>query len=103
LKGSDCKQSFHAEYIAFAQNKRQQAFISAIPTGSNLIYIHIVTLSPEKKGGKTGETLNFSGDIPDPPGQGPAQPAVGDPASAGALDWVTHRGSFQSRPFCDSV
>jgi len=27
-----------------------------------------------------------SGDIPDPPGQGPLQPTVGDPASAGGLD-----------------
>jgi len=27
--------------------------------------------------------VSFSGDIPDPPGQGPLQPAVGDPASAG--------------------
>ena len=26
------------------------------------------------------------GDIQDPPGQGPVQPAVGDPASAGGLD-----------------
>jgi len=33
----------------------------------------------------------------------PVQPAVGDPASAGALDWMTHRGPFQSRTFCDSV
>ena len=30
--------------------------------------------------------LSFSGDIQDPPGQGPVQPAVGDPASAGGLD-----------------
>jgi len=28
----------------------------------------------------------FSGNIQDPPGQGPVQPAVGDPASAGGLD-----------------
>jgi len=28
----------------------------------------------------------FSGDIQDPPGHGPVQPAVGDPASAGGLD-----------------
>ena len=28
----------------------------------------------------------FSGDIQDPPGQGPLQPAVGDPALAGGLD-----------------
>jgi len=27
--------------------------------------------------------VSFSGDIQDPPGQGPLQPAVGDPASAG--------------------
>jgi len=31
------------------------------------------------------------------------QPALGDPASAGGLDWVTHRGPFQPQPFCDSV
>ena len=30
--------------------------------------------------------VSFSGDIPDRPGQGPVQPAVGDPASAGELD-----------------
>jgi len=27
--------------------------------------------------------VSFSGDIPDSPGQGPVQPALGDPASAG--------------------
>ena len=30
--------------------------------------------------------ISFSGDIQDPSGQGPVQPAVGDPASAGGLD-----------------
>ena len=30
--------------------------------------------------------VSFSGDIQDPRGQGPVQPAVGDPASAGGLD-----------------
>ena len=39
--------------------------------------------------------VSSSGDIPDPPGQGPLQPTVGDPALAGGLDWVTHRGPFQ--------
>ena len=29
--------------------------------------------------------VSFSGDIQDPPGQGPVQPAVGDPALAGGL------------------
>ena len=30
--------------------------------------------------------VSFSGDIQDPPGQGPVQPALGDPALAGELD-----------------
>jgi len=30
--------------------------------------------------------VSFSGDIQDPPGHGPEQPAVGDPTSAGGLD-----------------
>jgi len=30
--------------------------------------------------------VSFSGDIQDPPGQGPLQLTVGDPASAGGLD-----------------
>jgi len=30
--------------------------------------------------------VSFSGDIQDPPGEGPVQLAVGDPASAGGLD-----------------
>ena len=49
-----------------------------------------------------GYGFSFSGDVQDPPGQGPVQPAVGDPALAGGLDWVTHRGPFQPLPFCDS-
>ena len=43
----------------------------------------------------------FSGDIPAPPGHGAVQPALGDPAWAVGLDWVTHRGPFQPLPFCD--
>jgi len=30
--------------------------------------------------------VSLSGDIQDPPGRSPVQPAVGDPASAGGLD-----------------
>ena len=50
-----------------------------------------------------GGGVCFSGDIQDLPRQGPVQPAVGDPASAGGLDEVTHRGPFQPQTFCDSV
>jgi len=32
---------------------------------------------------REGCGVSFSGDIQDPPGQGPVQPALGDPASAG--------------------
>jgi len=52
---------------------------------------------------ENGDRDSFSEDLQDPPGQGPVQPAVGDPASAGGLDWMTHRGPFQLLPFCDSV
>jgi len=33
-----------------------------------------------------GFGVSFSGDVQDSPGEGPVQPAVGDPASAGGLD-----------------
>jgi len=46
--------------------------------------------------------VSFSGDTQDLPGRGPVQPALGDPASAGGLDYMTHRGPFQPLPFCDS-
>jgi len=40
----------------------------------------------ESQNGRGWKGVSFSGDIQDPPGQGPVQPAVGDPASAGGLD-----------------
>jgi len=47
--------------------------------------------------------VSFSGDIQAPPGRGAVQPALGDPASAAGLDWVTPRGPFQPLPCWDSV
>jgi len=47
--------------------------------------------------------VSFSGDIQNLPGQGPVQPALGDPASAWGMDWMTSRGPFQPLLFCDSV
>jgi len=43
------------------------------------------------------EVVDFPSQVP--PGQGPVQPAVGDPASAGRLDQMIHRGPFQTVPF----
>ena len=39
-----------------------------------------------EKAAQGGCGVSFSGDIQDPPGQGPLQPTVGNPASAGRLD-----------------
>jgi len=39
-----------------------------------------------EQGAQGGCGFSFSGDIQDLPGQGPVQPAVGDPALAGWLD-----------------
>ena len=49
----------------------------------------------------TSQTFS-SGDIQNPPGQGPVHPAVGDPALAGGLNQMIHRGPFQPLTFCDS-
>jgi len=43
-------------------------------------------IKPLEQVAQRGCGFSFSGDIQDPPGQGPVQPAVGDPAFAGGLD-----------------
>ena len=47
--------------------------------------------------------VSFAGDIENPPGRGPVQLDLGDPASARGLDWMIHRGPFQPLTLCDSV
>jgi len=69
------------------QDKRQQAQTEAEEVPSE----HEEDLHSEGDGAleqtaQGGGAVSFSGDIQDPPGQGPVQPAVGDPASAGGLD-----------------
>ena len=45
--------------------------------------------------------VSFSGDVQDPPGRLPVQPAVGA-CFAGGLDSITSRDLFQPLQFCDS-
>jgi len=55
-----------------------------------------------KQAAQGGCGVSFSEDIQDPPGQGPVQPALGDPGLAEGLDQVTHRGPSQPLWFCDT-
>jgi len=70
---------------------------------SSLLLLHFEGDGALVQDAQRGCGFSFSGDTQDPPGQGPVQPAVGDPASAGGLDWMIHRGPIQPLPFCDSV
>ena len=64
----------------------------ASPCGLAFLSEHEEELLPSEGDGalqqaaQGGCGVSFSGDIQDPPGQGPVQPAVGDPALAGGLD-----------------
>jgi len=70
------------------QDKGQWAQIEA----QEVLSEHEEELLHSKGDGALGQAaqggcgLSLSGDIQDPPGQGPLQPAVDDPASAGGLD-----------------
>jgi len=70
------------------QDKEQRAQTEAYEVPSE----HEEELLPSEGDGALAQAaqggcgVSFSGDIHDPPGQGPVQPAVGDPALAGGLD-----------------
>jgi len=56
------------------------------PTPPAFLRAHLFPLLLQRSPSQGGCGVSFSGDIQAPPGQGPVQPAVGDPASAGGLD-----------------
>jgi len=46
--------------------------------------------------------MSFKTSIQTLPGHRPVQPALGDPALAGGLDYMISRCPFQPLPFCES-
>jgi len=71
------------------QDKGQQAQTEAqeVPPEHKEEFLHSEGDGALEQAAQRGCGVSFSGDIQDPPGQGPLQPAVGDPASAGG-NWT---------------
>jgi len=70
------------------QDKGQRAQTEAqeVPSEHEEEFLHSEGDGALEQVAQGGCGVSFSGDIQDPPGQGPVHPAIGDPASAGGLD-----------------
>jgi len=70
------------------QDKGQRAQIEAqeVPPEHKEELLHFEDDGTLAQAAQGGCGVSFSGDIQDPPGQGPVQLAVSDPALAGGLD-----------------
>jgi len=68
------------------KGQRAQAEAEEIPAEHEEELLHSEGDGALEEAAQGGCGVSFSGDIQDPPGQGPVQPALGDPASAGGLD-----------------
>jgi len=77
LKLSSC-------FILLALNSQTEA--EEVPSEHEEELLHSEGDGALEQAAQGGSGVSFSGDIQDPPGQGPVQPTVGDPASAGGLD-----------------
>jgi len=84
--------SSHKVSLGRKQARTVRSIRSNVRTGIAIPSEHEEELLPSEGDGALGQAaqggcgVSFSGDIQDPPGQGPVQPAVVDPASAGGLD-----------------
>ena len=80
------------EWALFSGAQRQDKGQWAQTEAEEVPAEHEEELLPSEGDGALGQAaqggcgVSFSGDIQDPPGQGPLQPTIGDPASAGGLD-----------------
>ena len=70
------------------QDKGQRAQTEAqeVPSEHEEELVHSEGDRALEQAAQRGCGVSFSGDVQSPPGHGPVQPAVGDPASAGGLD-----------------
>ena len=70
------------------QDKGQRAQTEAqeVPAEHEEELLHSEGDGALEQAAQGGCGFSFSGDIQTPPGRGPVQPAVGDPASTGGLD-----------------
>ena len=71
---------------ATARGPLQVGFAQGFPSEHEEELLPSEDDGPLAQAAQGGCGVSFSGDIPDPPGQGPLQPTLGDPASAGGLD-----------------
>ena len=66
-----------------AKGQRAQTEAEEAPAEHEEELLHSEGDGALEQAAQGGCGVSFSGDIPDPPGQGPVQPGLGDPASAG--------------------
>ena len=70
----------------YKKRRRAQTEAQEVPAEHEEELLHSEGDGTLEQAAEGGCGVSFSGDILDPPGRGPVQPALGDPALAGGLD-----------------